>query len=43
LMYVGTKLNKNTDKTGDDPVQITFTTPTKLVTQQPGTSRLKTK
>ena len=43
LMYLGTKLNKNTDKTGDDPVQITFTTPTKLVTQQPGTSRLKTK
>jgi len=43
LMYLGTKLNKNTDKAGDDPVQITFTTPTKLVTQQPGTSRLKTK
>ena len=43
LMYAGTKLNKNTDKAGDDPVQITFTAPTKLVTQQPGTSRLKTK
>ena len=43
LMYAGTKLNKNTDKAGDDPVQITFTTPTKLVTQQPGSSRLKTK
>tara|TARA_B100001939_G_scaffold337829_1_gene342675 strand:- start:3051 stop:7667 length:4617 start_codon:yes stop_codon:yes gene_type:complete len=43
LLYLGTKLNKNIDKSGDDPVQITFTTPTKLVTQQPGTSRLKTK
>ena len=43
LFYEGVKLNKNTSKDGKDPVEITFTAPTKLVTQEPGKSRLKTK
>ena len=40
--YTGTQLNKNNDPSGEEPVQITFTNPTKLVTQTPGESRLKT-
>jgi len=42
LFYTGTQLNRLNDITGEDPVQITFTNPTKLVTQTPGESRLKT-
>ena len=42
LFYLGTQLNRNTDESGQDPVSITFTSPTTLVTQQPGESRLKT-
>ena len=43
LFFEGTKLNKNTSKDGKEPVEITFTAPTKLVPQEPGESRLKTK
>ncbi len=42
LFYTGTQLNRLNDITGEDPVQVTFTNPTKLVTQTPGESRLKT-
>ena len=31
LFYTGTQLNRLNDITGEDPVQITFTNPTKLV------------
>ena len=43
LFYLGTQTSKNTDIVGEEPVQITFTSPTTLVTQTPGESRLKTK
>ena len=42
VYYLGTQLNKNNDVAGEEPVEITFTNPTKLVTQTPGESRLKT-
>ena len=42
LFYKGTQLNKNNDQSGEEPVQIIFTSATKLVTQTPGESRLKT-
>ena len=41
LFYEGTKTNRLTDVTGEDPVQITFTSPTELTTQQPGESKLR--
>ncbi len=41
LFYEGTKTNRLTDITGEDPVQITFTSPTELTTQQPGESKLR--
>jgi len=41
LFYEGTKTNRLTDIDGEDPVQITFTSPTSLITQQPGESKLR--
>ena len=41
LFYEGTKTNRLTDIDGQDPVQITFTSPTSLTTQQPGESKLR--
>ena len=41
LFYLGTKTNRLTDVTGEDPVEITFTSPTELTTQQPGESKLR--
>ena len=41
LFYEGTKTNRLTDIDGEDPVQITFTSPTSLTTQQPGESKLR--
>ena len=41
LFYEGTKTNRLTDVDGLDPVQITFTSPTELTTQQPGESKLR--
>ena len=41
LFYEGTKISRLTDITGEDPVQITFTSPTSLITQQPGESKLR--
>ena len=42
LYFLGTQLNRTSDVNGEEPVSITFTNPTKLVTQTPGESRLKT-
>ena len=39
--YVGTKTTKKNTIDGKDPVEITITSPTKLVTQEPGDSQLK--
>ena len=39
--YIGTKTTKKNTIDGKDPVEITITSPTKLVTQEPGDSQLK--
>ena len=41
LFYKGSNLTKDNTIDGLDPVEITITTPTKLVTQEPGDSKLK--
>ena len=41
LFYKGQLLTKNNTIDGGEPVEITITTPTKLVTQEPGDSKLK--
>ena len=41
LFYKGQILTKNNTIDGKEPVEITITTPTKLVTQEPGDSKLK--
>jgi len=41
LFYKGQLLTKDNTIDGKDPVEITITSPTKLVTQEPGESKLK--
>ena len=41
LFYKGQLLTKDNTIDGGDPVEITITSPTKLVTQEPGESKLK--
>jgi hypothetical protein len=41
LFYKGLLLTKKNTIDGGDPVEITITSPTKLVTQEPGDSKLK--
>jgi len=41
LFYKGSNLTKNNTIDGLDPVEITITTPSRLVTQEPGDSKLK--
>ena len=40
LYYLGCKTTKGTVLRGDSPVEITLTTPTKIVTKEPGDSKL---
>ena len=41
LFYEGTKTSRLTDITGEDPVEITFTSPTSITTQTEGESKLR--